>query len=137
METIAQKYRKAVKKHLMCPKKYRQKYLQVLKNDLDACLEENPGASFRDLETCLGSPQSVAKSYLEEISPDVLNTYLRKRKRKIWIGIASGTVLLVLLIALVIYIGRMHSGFTEETKVTVYTSSDVSIPSVPSKAVPS
>lgn len=137
MDTVAQKYRKAVKKHLACPKEYRQKYLQVLGNDLDACLEENPGASFHDLEACLGLPQSVAESYLEEIPSDVLKTYIRKRKRKIWIGIVSGVVLVLLLIALVVYIGRMHSGFTEETKIIAQAPSEASAASSISEAMPS
>lgn len=137
MDTVAQKYKKAVKKHLVCPKEYRQKYLQVFDKSLDACLEENPGASFHDLETCLGSPQSVAESYLEEIPSDVLKAYMRRRKRKIWIGIVAGVILVLLLIALVAYIGRMHSGFTEETKIITQVSSGVSSPSTISEAMPS
>jgi hypothetical protein len=136
MDTVVRKYRKAVKKHLVCPKEYRQKYLQVLGNNLDACLEENPGASFHDLVTYLGSPQSVAESYLEEIPLDVLNAYLRNRRQKIWIGITSGAVLIILLIVLVAYIGRMHSGFTEETKI-IAQAPGVSAPSTISEAMPS
>lgn len=137
MNAVACKYIKSVKKYLVCPAEYRNKYLKLLKKDLEACLEENPNASFRDLETLLGPPKSVAESYLEEIPSEVLKTYTQKRKWIARTAIVSGIVLIVALILLVAYMGHLRSGFTQTTRIIVDSSSEVSVPDVSSETVSS
>lgn len=129
MNIISQKYIKAVKKYLVCPSEYRTKDLSLIKNDVKACLEENPDASFHDLETYLGLPQSMAESYLEEIPSEVLNAYLRKRKRRIRIVIVGCIILIGLLLLLVTYMSYLRSGFTIKSETVVYpaqTNSSIS-----------
>ena len=133
MNKIARKYTKAVKKHLVCPAQDRDKYLNLLKKDVEACLEENPDASLHDMETFLGPAQTVAESYLKEIPPEVLNAYERKRKLRKRIAIAGVAVFVVLLILLVTYMSYMHTGSTE----IIYAPKEVPASDIASAAVSS
>lgn len=123
MNKIARKYTNAVKKHLVCPAQYRNKYLNLLEKDVEACLEENPDASFHDMETFLGPAQTVAESYLEEIPPEILSAYERKRKRNKRVGVIVVITFVLLLIVLIIYICHIHAGFSE----VVYAPQDASV----------
>lgn len=123
MNTVSDKYMKEIKKYLICPDEFRIRDIDLIKNDVRACLEENPDASYHDLELFLGPPPSVAESYLKEIPSEVLDSYMQKRRRKIMTVIVSFAAFIVLLIALVIYIGHMHSNFTVKNETVVYAPS--------------
>lgn len=130
MNTVARQYINTAKKYLICPSDYREKYLKLLEKDVEACLEENPDASLSDLEKLLGSPQSAAESYLEEVPPEILSAYAQKRKRNKWVGIVVIITSILLLIALVIYIGHIHAGFSE----VIYSPQDASVSNSSSRA---
>lgn len=122
MNTVARQYIKTAKKYLICPSDYREKYLKQLEKDVEACLEDNPDASLSDLEKLLGSPQSAAESYLEEVPPEILSAYVQKRKRNKRVGIIVIIASILLLIALIVYIGHMHIGYAVAEKTVVYES---------------
>ncbi len=125
MNTVARQYINKAKKYLICPSEYREKYLKQLEKDVETCLEENPDASLSDLEKLLGSPQSAAESYLEEVPSEILSAYSQKRKRNKRVGVIIIITFILLLIALIVYIGHMHTNFTQ----VIYSPQDVYVSS--------
>lgn len=122
MNAVARNYIKAVKKYLVCSAEYRNRYLELVEKDAEACLEENPGASTEDLEKLIGPPKATAESYMEDVPPKILQTYRQKRNRNRKLAVVLGVVLVAALILLVTYMGRMHGGYIVAEKTVVYGS---------------
>ena len=92
----ARKYCWCVRGFLPCSVKQRRLILGEIKSNLSAYLEENPSASFEEIESRFGAPRQIAVAYVEEMGTEELLKQLRIRKRIF--AVISAAVVLALLI---------------------------------------
>lgn len=75
------RYYREIKSWLPCVGKLRQKIVIEIKERVSHYLEENPEATFSDIQIRFGSPQQIAAAYTDEMSTNELLTNLRVRRK--------------------------------------------------------
>ena len=95
--TLAQCFRD-VKKLLPCSAKEKQRCIDELEADVTAFLEHHPDASLTEIYDSIGSPESIAKSFMDRVSPNELSHKL-SAKRKIVVGILAIALVLAAIVA--------------------------------------
>ena len=95
--TLAQYFRD-VKKLLPCSAKEKQRCIDELEADVTAFLEHHPDASITEIYDSIGSPESIAKSFMDRVSPNELSHKL-SAKRKIVVGILAIALVLAAIVA--------------------------------------
>lgn len=96
-DTLLKQYLLDVKKLLPCSPSEKKRCIMELEADATAFLENQPNASLEDLYASVGSPQSIAKSFMARTSPEQLS-HKFSVKRKIAIGI----VVIIAFLAVVV-----------------------------------
>ena len=96
--TLAQYFRD-VKKLLPCSAKEKQRCIDELEADVTAFLEHHPDASLTEIYDSIGSPESIAKSFMDRVSPNELSHKL-SAKRKIVVGILAIALVLAAIVAI-------------------------------------
>jgi hypothetical protein len=92
IDTLEQYFRE-VKKLLPCSAKEKKRCMIELESDVSAYLDSKPNASLRDLYADIGSPESIADSFLSRLTPKQLTRRLIA-KCKLVAGIACTVALL-------------------------------------------
>lgn len=92
----ARKYCRLVRSFLPCSAKQRSLILGEIKSNLSAYLEENPSASFEEIESRFGTPRQIAVAHVEEMGTEELLKQLRVRKR-IFSIICAGVAVALLI----------------------------------------
>lgn len=92
----ARKYCRLVRSFLPCSAKQRRLILGEIRSNLSAYLEENPSASFKEIESRFGAPRQIAVAHVDEMGTEELLKQLRIRKRIF--AVISAAVVLALLI---------------------------------------
>jgi hypothetical protein len=92
IETLDQYFRE-VKKLLPCSAKEKERCVIELESDVSAYLENKPNASLKDLYADIGSPESIADSFLSRLTPKQLTKKLIA-KCKLVAGIACAVALM-------------------------------------------
>ena len=77
------KYKRTTKRLLVCPKDYRQQFLNDMERDLRQFMEENPSAGYSDIVAYFGTPEELAQTYLDNIPQEELIKYRYKKKYQI------------------------------------------------------
>ena len=95
--TLAQYFRD-VKKLLPCSAKEKQRCIDELEADVTAFLEHHPATSLTEIYDSIGSPESIAKSFMDRVSPNELSHKL-SAKRKIVVGILAIALVLAAIVA--------------------------------------
>lgn len=95
--TLSQYFRD-VKKLLPCSAKEKQRCIDELEADVTAFLEHHPDASLTEIYDSIGSPESIAKSFMDRVSPNELSHKL-SAKRKIVVGILAIALVLAAIVA--------------------------------------
>ena len=95
--TLAQYFRD-VKKLLPCSAKEKQRCIDELEADVTAFLGHHPDASLTEIYDSIGSPESIAKSFMDRVSPNELSHKL-SAKRKIVVGILAIALVLAAIVA--------------------------------------
>ena len=114
----ARKYCRLVRSFLPCSAKQRRLILGEIKSNLSAYLEENPSASFEEIESRFGTPRQIAVAHVEEMGTEELLKQLRVRKRIF--SVISAAVVLALLIwgsmvtAVYIEFQKVDNGYSDE-----------------------
>ena len=89
----ANKYTRAVGRHLVCPASRRARLKQLIQHSVDAYLEEKPEAGFPDLVRDIGTPKLFAESLLTGLPADEVDAARRFRKNRSRIVIAVLTAI--------------------------------------------
>ena len=108
----ARKYCRLVRSFLPCSAKQRRLILGEIKSNLSAYLEENPSASFEEIESRFGTPRQIAVAHVEEMGTEELLKRLRIRKR-IFAVISAAVVLALLIWSSVVTIEVIHHKKTD------------------------
>lgn len=95
MANCISKYKKALKKNLHCTRNTQKQLLKKFEITWSTFLEDNPAPSMDELCTAFGSPKEMASVLMEEVTPEEIARY-RRRKFFLW-GI-SGCVLALVLV---------------------------------------
>ena len=98
-DTLTQYFRD-IKKLLPCSTAEKKRCILELEADVSAFLENNPDATPKDLYAAIGSPQSIAESFMARTDPEQLSRTLSV-KRKIAIGVITITAILAMIVVIV------------------------------------
>ena len=88
MNDEKKQYFREIKRLLPCNAKEKKLCIMDLERDVDDFLENCPGATLEALCAAIGTPQSIAESFLERIDPEQLS-HKMSAKRKIAIGVIA------------------------------------------------
>lgn len=97
MNDVKKRYFGEIKRQLPCNAKEKNRCIMDLEGDVDDFLENCPGATYEDLCTEVGNPQTIAKSFLERIDPKQLSHRVSAKRK-----IAIGVIVVVALLAIVV-----------------------------------
>lgn len=97
MNDTLKQYLLEVKRLLPCSSSEKKRCIVELEADVSALLENNPNATLEDLYSSIGSPESIAESFMARIDPKQLSHRL-SAKRKISIGV----IVIVAILAIVV-----------------------------------
>lgn len=95
MANCISKYKKALKKNLRCTRNTQKQLLKKFEITWSTFLEDNPTPSMDELCTAFGSPKEMASVLMEEVTPEEIARY---RRRKVLLWGAFGCVLALVLI---------------------------------------
>lgn len=95
MANCISRYKKAVKKNLRCTRNTQKQLLKKFEITWSTFLEDNPTPSMDELCTAFGSPKEMASVLMEEVTPEEIVRY-RRRKFFLW-GIFGCVLVLVLV----------------------------------------
>lgn len=100
MNDTLKQYLLEVKRLLPCSSNEKKRCIVELEADVSALLENNPNATLEDLYSAIGSPQSIAESFMARIDPKQLSHKLSV-KRKIAISVIAIIAFLAVVVSAV------------------------------------
>ena len=89
-------YYRSIQKLLPCSLCQKRKLMQDIRCSVDSFLQEHPDATFETVSAHFGTPQQIAESYIEEMSPQELQQQAKVKKRIV--GIIAAAAACALLI---------------------------------------
>ena len=115
MNDIKKQYFREIKRLLPCNAKEKNRCIMDLERDVDDFLENCPSATLEALCAAIGTPQSIAESFLERIDPEQLS-HKMSAKRKIAIGVVAIVTALAIAIGIVVVVfandlHNYHNGY--------------------------
>lgn len=118
-DTLLKQYLLNVKKLLPCSSREKKRCILELEADVSAFLEAHPNATQEELYSAIGSPESIAKSFMERISPNELS-YKLSAKRKVVAGILAIAVVLATISIILVAVTEIkrqnfYDGYFVET----------------------
>ena len=98
-EMQIRRYLKAVKANLTCPSGTKSAFLSMIRDRINAFIDENPDATYESLVENFGEPEALA----EEISQEEYSEAFRQKKRNMLVLKIVAATLLVACVAVVIF----------------------------------
>ena len=102
MNDTLKQYLQEVKRLLPCSSSEKKRFIMELEADVSAFLENHPNASLESLYASIGSPESIAESFMARITPRQLSRKLSV-KRKIVIGVIATVAVLMIVLGSIAY----------------------------------
>ena len=118
-DTPANEYICSVSSAIICSPKKKKAFLNQLREDVEAFLDENSDATVKDIEGIFGSPEGIAASFISNSDSDELK---RKLSLKKLVFVAVSIALLIYLAFVVISLVDVHNeahGYFEEALLCV------------------
>lgn len=100
MNDVKKQYFQEIKRLLPCNAKEKNRCIMELERDVDDFLEYCPSTTFDILCAAIGTPQSIAESFLERIDPEQLSHKV-SAKRKIAIGVVAVVAMLAITLGVI------------------------------------
>ena len=119
MNNLKNQYISNIKRNLKITTKYKKEFLQNLENSVEEYTNENPTASYQDIEETFGSVEDIIESYYESMEKEEILKKIRLKKI-IFAGIIS--VLIIFIISSVIYVSYLENS---KLDIPVYSSEKV------------
>lgn len=107
MNDQVKRYIREVKRELPCSPREKQRCIGELKADISDYLEKKPGATLEELQEAIGSPKTIAKAFMAQLSPEEHSHRLSAR-RTLVIGIISIVAVLAILIGVLSAVTAYH-----------------------------
>lgn len=103
MNDVKKQYFREIKRLLPCNAKEKKCCIMELESDVDDFIEHCPNTTFEVLCATIGTPQSIAESFLERIDPEQLSHKV-SAKRKIAIGVVAVVAMLAIALGIIAFI---------------------------------
>lgn len=103
MNDVKKQYFREIKRLLPCNAKAKKRCIMELKSDVEDFLGYCPDATFDALCSAIGSPQAVAKSFLEDTDPEQISHKV-SAKRKIIIGVVAVIAVLAIILSVIAFL---------------------------------
>lgn len=113
------KYKRTTKRLLVCPKDYRQQFLNDMERDLRQFMEENPSAGYSDIVAYFGTPEELAQTYLDNIPQEELIKYRYKRRYQITLSLAIVIALSIIVSLYLFYEFNDHEVIYVEEHIEI------------------
>lgn len=97
MNDALKQYLLEVKRLLPCSSSEKKRCIVELEADISAFLENHPSATLEELYSAIGSPESIAKSFMSRTDPEQLSHRLSAKRK-----IAIGVIVIVAILAIVV-----------------------------------
>lgn len=94
MTNYVTQYKKALKKNLLCPSNVKERLMDKFNHSLSTFLDDKPTPSMNEICAAFGSPKDMALVLMEELTPEEIALYHR---RKIITRIILGGVTVIFL----------------------------------------
>ena len=119
MNDVKKRYFQEIKRLLPCNAKEKNRCIMELESDVDDFLEDCPSPTFEVLCAAIGTPQSIAESFLERIDPEQLSHKV-SAKRKIAISVVAVAAVLAIVLGVIAFtfaddLHNYHNGYVVET----------------------
>jgi hypothetical protein len=88
-------YRRALSRHLHCGRAYRKRSFERFQTALDLYLEDCPDPTLQDLTGAFGTPEQLARTYLQDVPAAELKTY--KTLRQALLGLVAALLCTLIL----------------------------------------
>lgn len=129
-------YLKIVCKQLHGPRREKKMFLQGLRGDIEVFLDQNPDAAYNDIEANFGSPKDLAQEFANSLEPQVIEHFLRIKKRFfLFVGaIVIVTALIILGLRIADYLEWRHlaNGYYVET--IIVSPDSITLPETPEES---
>ena len=113
---------RATKRFLDCPKNYRDMFIQEMEHDLTQFIQENDSVEMADIINYFGTPQELARTYLDCVPEKDMTTYKFKRKRYY---ILLGSILSIIVIVTIALLSVKVNEFRKMDSIYIRQSTDV------------
>lgn len=118
IQTYLKEVEKSIK--ISCSREEKEKYLNILENDIYAYLKKHPDSTIEDIYEYFGEPTEIRDFYIREAEPEEI------AKRIIISNIVKKILITVVVIAIIIscvWIGTLIKGYYtyKNTMVDYYT----------------
>lgn len=112
---------------LACGRTQRQAFDRLTAESVQDYLQEEPGASWTEVEQMLGSPEEAADAFMETLPPGTAERWAGTRKRRMRLATAAVCLIFALLIGVIAFFWKTHGVVLIETQTTItyYDSSDM------------
>lgn len=117
-DAATRRYLQDVKRELHCPAAQKALFLRQMEDSVSQYISDNPAASVADLTKEFGTPADIAKSFLEEADPTVINKSLRHGRKIFWAVLAVAVIVAAVVIGIFSFdlwmSGNYRDGYFEE-----------------------
>lgn len=98
--TEAKQYLQAIKRGLHCSRDRKNLFLKQMHESILQYLSEKPAATLADLTAEFGTPDEIARSFIEEADPAVVGKSLRYGWRIFWAVLAVAVIVAAIMLSL-------------------------------------
>lgn len=113
LDKTTRKYMRATRRLLICPKEYRNQFINDMERDMEQFIQENKPDAYPDIVSYFGTPAELAQTYLSNVPQNELANYKIKRKFQITV---TSTVLIALLVSVMVFLFIL---FQESRKIDI------------------
>ena len=121
MNQSCKRYRKALKKHLLCVGRERERLLAQFDEMLSQVLGDTPDPDYKTLCAAMGTPVELAEELMREVPSEAISRW--ERQRRLVLVLAC-----LVCVTLVVACGVMAWKVTHREPITVYEQTFVSYP---------
>ena len=117
---------------LACGRTQRQAFERLTAQSVQDYLQEEPDATWTEVEQMLGSPEEAADAFMETLPPGTAERWAGTRKRRLRLAAVSICLVIALLVGVIAYFWVTQGVVLIETEPSIYyLNDDSSMPSLP------
>lgn len=117
---------------LACGRTQRREFDRLTAQSVQDYLQEEPDATWTEVEQMLGSPEEAADAFMETLPPGTAERWAGTRKRRLRLAAVSICLVIALLVGVIAYFWVTQGVVLIETEPSIYyLNDDSSMPSLP------
>lgn len=104
---------------LTCSRAQRQAFDRLIARSVQDYLQEQPDASWPEVEQMLGSPEDAAAAFMETLPPGTAEHWVGVRKRRLRLVVAAVCLVFALMVGVIAFFWTTHGVALIETQTTI------------------